>query len=257
MINCGHSRYMFVPGLSKKREMDFTKKENDEAYKEKQRQRQYERTIRNKKREIAMLKQTGAEPSYVKRKQNSLSNTRKEYLEFLDKTGRTRITANEWIGSTSLSPKAKEKATKSYQNWKKKDDKRKKQEELIQKSIVGKFDISKYTNTIKTSTKDVVFFEERIKHIKERHPEVEKYIKDVPNIIKSPDLILQETKRDSTIWLIKTFDKNVKVTMKLNTTNDKKLKNSVIQMQFMRDSEINRNIRNGKVTKLFDKNDKK
>ena len=256
-INCGHSRYMFVPGLSKKREMDFTKKENDEIYIESQKQRLYERTIRNKKREIAMLKQTGAEPSYVKRKQNSLSNTRKEYLEFLDKTGRTRITANEWIGSTSLSPKAKEKATKSYQNWKKKDDKMKKQEVLIQKSIVGKFDISKYTNTIKTSTKDVVFFEERIKHIKERHPEVEKYIKDVPNIIKSPDLILQETKRDSTIWLIKTFDKNVKVTMKLNTTNDKKMKNSIIQMQFMRDSEINRNIRNGKVTKLFDKNDKK
>ena len=106
-INCRHSRYMFVPGLSKKREMDFTKKENDEAYIENQRQRQYERTIRNKKREIAMLKQTGAEPSYIKRKQNSLSNTRKEYLEFLDKTGRTRITANEWIGSTSSSRKSK------------------------------------------------------------------------------------------------------------------------------------------------------
>lgn len=129
-INCRHSRYMFVPGLSKKREMDFTKAENDEIYIESQKQRLYERTIRNKKREIAMLKQTGAEPSYVKRKQNSLSNTRKEYLEFLDKTGRTRITANEWIGSTSLSPKAKEKATKSYQNWKKKDDKRKKQSEM-------------------------------------------------------------------------------------------------------------------------------
>lgn len=124
-INCGHSRYMFVPGLSKKREIDFTKKENDEAYIEKQRQRQYERTIRNKKREIAMLKQTGAEHSYIKRKQNSLSNTRKEYLKFLDKTGRTRITANEWIGSTSLSPKAKEKATKSYQSWKKQEDKKK------------------------------------------------------------------------------------------------------------------------------------
>ena len=101
-INCGHSRYMFVPGVSKKREMDFTKKENDDAYIEKQHQRQYERTIRNKKREIAMLKQTGAEDSYIKRKQNSLSNTRKEYLEFLNKTGRTRITANEWIGSTSI-----------------------------------------------------------------------------------------------------------------------------------------------------------
>ena len=248
---------MFVPGISKQRETDFTKEENDQAYKEKQRQRKYERTIRNKKREIAMLKQTGAEGNYIRIKQNSLSNTRKEYLDFLDKTGRTRITANEWIGSTTLSPKAKEKSVNSYQNWQKKDDKRKQQEELVKKSIVGKFDISKYTKNFKTSTKDVVFFEERKKHVKERHPEVEKYIKDVPNIIKSPDLILQETKRDSTIWLIKTFDKNVKVTMKLNTTNDKKLKNSVIQMQFMRDSEINRNIRNGKVTKLFDKNDKK
>lgn len=57
--------------------------------------------------------------------QLSLSNTRKEYLEFLDKTGRTRITANEWIGSASLSPKAKEKATKSYQNWKKQEEKKK------------------------------------------------------------------------------------------------------------------------------------
>ncbi len=98
-INCRHSRYMFVPGLSKRREMDFTKAENDEAYIESQRQRQYERTIRNKKREIAMLKQTGAEPNYIKGKQNNLSDTRKEYLDFLDKTGRTRITANEWIGT--------------------------------------------------------------------------------------------------------------------------------------------------------------
>ena len=108
-INCRHSRYMFVPGLSKKREMDFTKKENDKIYAESQRQRQYERTIRNKKREIAMLKQTGAEPSYINRKQNSLSNIRKEYLEFLDKTGRTRITANEWIGSTKLKLKSETK----------------------------------------------------------------------------------------------------------------------------------------------------
>lgn len=101
-INCGHSRYMFVPGLSIKRDVDFTKEENDGAYIEKQRQRQFERTIRNKKREIAMLKQTGAEDSYIRRKQNSLSNTRKEYLEFLAKTERTRITANEWIGSTNI-----------------------------------------------------------------------------------------------------------------------------------------------------------
>lgn len=105
-INCGHSRFMFVPGLSIHREVDFTKKENDRAYCEKQQQRLYERTIRNKKREIAMLKQTGAEENYIKTKTNQLSDYRKQYLEFLDKTGRTRISANEWIGNISSKPKA-------------------------------------------------------------------------------------------------------------------------------------------------------
>ena len=122
---------MFVPGISKKRDVDFTKKENDEAYIEKQRQRQYERSIRNQKREIAMLKLTGAEDSYIRIKQNRLSNTRNEYLSFLDKTGRTRITANEWIGSTSLSPKSSTKITTSYQNWKAKEEKKKQDTGLI------------------------------------------------------------------------------------------------------------------------------
>lgn len=122
---------MFVPDISKKRDVDFTKKENDEAYIEKQRQRQYERSIRNQKREIAMLKLTGAEDSYIRIKQNSLSNTRNEYLSFLDKTGRTRITANEWIGSTSLSPKSSTKITTSYQNWKAKEEKKKQDTGLI------------------------------------------------------------------------------------------------------------------------------
>ena len=102
-INCGHSRHAFVPGMSIHREQQFTKAENDEAYIEKQQQRYYERQIRNKKREIAMLKETGAEKDYIKTKQNQLSNYRNEYLDFLDKTGRTRITANEWIGTTKKS----------------------------------------------------------------------------------------------------------------------------------------------------------
>ncbi len=97
-INCGHSRHAFIPSLSIHRQKEFTKKENDEAYIEKQKQRQYERSIRNKKREIAMLKETGAEQSYIKSKTKQLTEYRKEYIGFLDKTGRTRITANEWIG---------------------------------------------------------------------------------------------------------------------------------------------------------------
>lgn len=113
-INCGHSRRSFVPGLSIHRDNPMPRAENDKEYIEKQRQRQYERTIRKKKREIAMLKQTKAEDSYIRMKQNSLSDTRNEYLNFLDKTGRTRITANEWIGSASFNLKSSnQKITKA------------------------------------------------------------------------------------------------------------------------------------------------
>jgi len=101
-INCGHSRYAFVPGLSIYRSEPIDKEENDKAYKEKQQQRLYERNIRNKKREIEMLKVTGADESYIKQRRRQLSNYRQEYLEFLDDTGRTRISANEWIGVTKL-----------------------------------------------------------------------------------------------------------------------------------------------------------
>lgn len=116
-INCGHSRYAFVPGLSYKREMDFTKKENDDAYIEKQQQRLYERTIRNKKREIAMLKEIGAEDDYISIKTNKLKSYQEEYFSFLDKTGRTRIRGNEWIGTTDLSASQKAKVKKSLNNW--------------------------------------------------------------------------------------------------------------------------------------------
>lgn len=255
-INCGHSRYMFVPNLSIHREMDFTKKENDDAYIEKQKQRLYERTIRNKKREIEMLKQIDAEKDYIKSKTKQLSNYRKEYFEFLDKTGRTRINSNEWIGASRISKSVENKATKSLNNWKNKQEKIKQQQELIKNSIVGKFDIAKYDKNIITTTKDVILMPDRVKHIKERHPEVEKYINDISKIIKNPDMILKELKREDTIWIIKKMDDNIKLTLKLNTDNNRNYKNSIIQMQKMRDSEINRNIRNKKVTIIFDKNNK-
>lgn len=101
-INCGHSRFAFVPGVSVYRSEAIDQEENDAFYKETQKQRQYERSIRNQKREISMLKTTGADEDYIRLKQNNLSDIRSEYLNFLDQTGLTRVTTNEWIGSTAL-----------------------------------------------------------------------------------------------------------------------------------------------------------
>ena len=130
-------------------------------------------------------------------------------------------------------------------------------EKLIEKSIVGEFDISKYSKEIKTATTDVVLFEERINHIKERHPEMERYIKFIPLILKSPDMILKEVKRKDTIWIIKQIKNNIKITIKLNTSSDKKLKNSIIQMQILNQKIIDKYEQLRKIEKLFDKNNKK
>lgn len=120
-INCGHSRYAFVPGVSIFRSEPIPKRENDKIYKEKQQQRLYERTIRNKKREIEMLKATGAGENYIRQRRRQLSDYRKQYLDFLDNTGRTRITANEWIGNESLNSIASNKGENKPNNKKKKE----------------------------------------------------------------------------------------------------------------------------------------
>ncbi len=98
-INCGHTRYAFVPNLSIYREPEFTKAENDADYLEKQQQRLYERSIRKKKREIQMLEEIKADKDYIKKKNDQLRDYRKEYTGFLNKTGRTRISSNEWVGT--------------------------------------------------------------------------------------------------------------------------------------------------------------
>lgn len=101
-INCGHTRYAFVPNLSIHREPKFTKAENDADYIEKQQQRLYERSIRKKKREIQMLEEIGADKDYLKKKNNQLRDYRNQYTSFLNKTGRTRISSNEWIGNKKI-----------------------------------------------------------------------------------------------------------------------------------------------------------
>lgn len=124
-INCGHSRYAFIPNLSIYREKHIDRAENDEAYREKQEQRSYERAIRNKKREIDMLKTTGAEQDYIKSKKEQLSSYNKEYLDFLNKTGRTRISSNEWIGKINQTTKTTDKVNKNYEKWQNKNEKSK------------------------------------------------------------------------------------------------------------------------------------
>lgn len=257
-INCGHTRYAFVPNLSIHREPEFTKAENDADYLEKQQQRLYERSIRKKKREIQMLEEIKADKDYIKKKNNQLRDYRKEYTGFLNKTGRTRISSNEWIGTKEISSKNKTQSIKVYKNWKNKEEIEKQQSDIIKKNIVGKLDISKYTNDIIATTKDVVLLPERREHLK-KHPESLKYIESIPNILRDPDYIYKELNKLDTVWIVNQLEDNVKITIKINTpnTNEKGYKNSIIQMQLINQKRLDKYETSGRIEKLFDKTNKK
>ena len=91
-----------------------------------------------------------------------------------------------------------------------------------EKEVKGSFNIETF-NILekefgKLNTDKVILRDERIEHIKERHPEaveiIKKYSKD---IIENPDYILKDSKNIDTIWHIKEIDKDkINVVIKLS-----------------------------------------
>ena len=136
--------------------------------------------------------------------------------------------------------------------------------EQINKMKVGEFDISKYTNKIKPTTKDVILTPKQDFHIKNKHPEVMTWYDKMSDIISNPDHVYMQLKgKSNTIWLTKQYgENNIKMTVKINTTTlyqRKTLgyKNSIIQMQPLPLKRINKKIEKGEIKELFDLTKKK
>lgn len=101
----------------------------------------------------------------------------------------------------------------------------------------------------KLNTDKVILRDERIEHIKERHPEVveiiKKYAKDT---IESPDYILKDAVRDNTVLCIKKLEENsninVVIKLALKDSEDKKRdKNSIITSFLMNDKRLKRELK--------------
>nr|DAU06887.1 MAG TPA: nuclease [Caudoviricetes sp.] len=123
----------------------------------------------------------------------------------------------------------------------------------VRYSEIGKIN-DKWNLPFNIVNKDIILMEERKKHIQERHPEVTKYIKELPNIVTNPDQIYKENGRKDTIWMLKEYDKNIKIAIKINTEAKSNYKNSIIQMQYIETRRIINGMKSKKITKIFDKN---
>lgn len=118
---------------------------------------------------------------------------------------------------------------------------------------IGNLNIAKqgkYRNKINTAK--VIITNERIKHIKLRHPgDYEKYINYIPDIIKNPDHILEDKKNLDTLLFLKTLrdiNKNIQVVIKLQINiNEKEKINSIITFWHIRARNYKSTIQNNSI----------
>ncbi|MFA5239793.1 MAG: phage minor capsid protein [Phycisphaerae bacterium] len=96
-INCGHSRWAFVPGLSTQATRNEDIKENDEKYKLREQQRYIERNIRNSKREALLLEKSGASRVDIDAAKAKTREWQNRAREFVKKTNGTRYPERERI----------------------------------------------------------------------------------------------------------------------------------------------------------------
>jgi hypothetical protein len=117
---------------------------------------------------------------------------------------------------------------------------------------VTRLDIEKYKCvTEDIVTDEVIITDERIQHIKERHPnDYELYGAYIPEIINNPDYIIEDRKKASAIVLkyITEADERFRLAVRLATsTDDPNYKNSVITFLKIKEKEWKRLIKNKKI----------
>ena len=123
-------------------------------------------------------------------------------------------------------------------------------EEEIQVHPVGKIDKEIYKCiTEDIVTDEVIITDERIGHIKERHPnDYEKYCEYLKLIVEEPDYIV-ETKKPNTALILKEIkesnERQFKTVLRLTTSTDNPgFKNSIITFMKIAEKEWNRLLRN-------------
>ena len=118
--------------------------------------------------------------------------------------------------------------------------------------IVGKIDRNIYKCiTDDIVTEDVIITDERISHIKERHPnDYERYYKYMKEVIEKPDFIISGNK-PNTALILKEFsygDEQFKTIYRLITSFDNtNFKNSIITFMKINNREWERLLRNKEI----------
>ena len=118
--------------------------------------------------------------------------------------------------------------------------------------IIGRIDIEKYrVASSHIRTDEVIITDERILHIKQRHPnDFERYAHYLTEVVETPDYIL-ESKKPNTAFLLKSFmeaGEHFQLILRLAVEGDAEgYKNSVITFLKVEEKRYNRYLRTKKI----------
>ena len=287
--NCYHSYSPFTPGITPRtytdEQLDQMNAEENEPveyngknytkYEATQRQRRLETTMRAQRQKIKLLEEGGADEQALINARARYVKTSDEYVNFSKSMGLSQQWDRVTVGSNTVKGITKpKKAEMPLRGIKSADDGKIRgmnSNKHIAKSVdsgiiesdikemavndvhtVGEIDINKYkciTKDIKSN--EVIITDERIQHIKDRHPnDYEKYYGYMHDIISNPDYII-EANKPNTALLLKSFsegEEQFKTILRLVTSSDNpKYKNSIITFMKINEKEWQRLLRNKKV----------
>lgn len=270
--NCRHSYFPFIPGISVRaytdEELDrLNAKENlpkewngkqYTSYEASQKQRRMETTMRAQRQKIKLLKEGGASKEELMAAKSRYRKTMNDYVEFSEAMGipqqRERLytgkPGKEEAGAALLSGQGNMKLKDTGADAKIVNNGTKEAPDL---HLVGKIDKKIYRCvTEDIVTDDVIITNERIQHIKERHPnDYERFYKFLEEVVKYPDYIV-ETNKPNTALVLKemkseTGEQFKTVLRLLTSTDNPEFKNSIITFMKINEKEWNRLLKNKRI----------
>ena len=274
-LNCGHAAFPIILGVNEPQyspeELEKFREDNAAGityegkhytgYEATQMQRKLERSMRLQKRRILTAEATGDKDALAVA-QTRLQRLRQEYSRFSKAAGlRTQEERIQVAGfgrkeaaRASAAAKA-QKATvpNSAKNVeiRTQHDRIKAEEKIgvVEVREVGRIDIEKYRCvTSEISTDEVIITDERIDHIKERHPnDYERFVGYFPEIISDPDYIIASDRPNTAVILkeIEISGEKFKLILRLKVKSDPAgYKNSVISFWHIGDTTWRKTIKN-------------
>ena len=284
-LNCGHAAFPIIVGVNSpqytEEELEKFRQDNETGveyngkhytmYEATQRQRKFERAIRKQKRRILADESLG-DKDQLQTDQIKLVRLQDEYKRFSKGVGLPmQYSRMEKSGFNWKHAKAAEKASNASQQKSVNNVVISNNYDTITATEINgtnngavmsrgvpalhhvtRLDIEKYKCVAEDIvTDEVIITDERIQHIKERHPDdYERFSAYIPEAIKNPDYIMEDNQPATAMVLkhIVESGEHFRLAIRLVTSSDNPdYKNSVLTFLKIREKEWRRLIKNKKI----------